>query len=817
MSGDPVRILVLEDRPQDRLYLTTLFGYRGYRVYEGANGEDGLAIVETRPVDLIVSDVLMPAMDGFEFVRRLRQIDAGRDIPVMFYSATYHEREARKLADECGVVELLTKPSEPEVILARVEAALAMRGRRQPAPIADEPFDRQHARVTTDKLVEKVRELEASERRMAAIVELGRQFIEVHEPIAVLDRVRATIKEVTAAGHAVVGLFNDRNDQIVLLLADETAPGGPSGVVAVPPLLHAVAREARAVREQPAGADPERYLLPKTHAPIRSFLAVPLAFRGRVHGFVGAVDKSGAAGFTDADEQIASALGVQAALAYENAVLINKLESQAEALRRSEATTEFALSATGVAIYERDLARNQVVHSKGLTHMLPMSDAPGDDIFPGIHPDDRDAVRAAMHRAIRDRSEFAIDLRTGAPGGQVRHLQSRGQVVRGPAGSADRLVAVVIDMTERRQLEAQLRHAQKMEAIGQLAGGVAHDFNNLLTAILGYSRFLLPVVSTEEQRADVGEIIKAGERAAALTRQLLAFSRQQSRELSVFDLNALIGDLVQMLRRLLPEHVRLLTRLGSALAPIHADRGQIEQVIMNLVVNARDAMETGGEVRIETANVANETGAWVQLIVADTGVGMTEQTKARLFEPFFTTKDVGKGTGLGLPMVLAIVTQSGGRVQVDSAAGRGTKFTILLPRATGELDAPTEIGAAVAAGTEAVLLVEDEPAVAALARSILAHAGYRVTLATSVAEAVAVGTRDPVDVLVTDVLMPDGTGPDLYRQLTAARPDLKVLYISGYSQESILDTRQIDRLGAFLAKPFTAEALTHRLRELLDR
>ena len=435
-----------------------------------------------------------------------------------------------------------------------------------------------------------------------------------------------------------------------------------------------------------------------------------------------------------------------------------------------------------------------------------------------MHPDDLDAVRRELDRASLDGSEHRFDARVLDANGRTRQLQVRGLVVRDADGRPLRTVSVAIDLTEQRLLEGQLRQGQKMEAIGQLAGGVAHDFNNLLTAILGYARFLLPTLA-DEQRSDLQEVINAADRAATLTRQLLAFSRQQTQQLSVVDLNLLIQDLANMLRRLIGESITLETVLGPSLAPVHADRGQLEQVIMNLVVNARDAMPSGGTVRIETANALADGRDTVRLIVADTGAGMTDETRTHLFEPFFTTKQIGEGTGFGLATVFGIVTQSGGSIAVHSTLGMGSAFQIDFPRAHGDVPRLDPVLAAPQGGSESILLVEDEEAVRSLARVIFSRSGYQVVgEAGSVGDALqAAETAGQIDLLVTDVVMPGGTGPELFRRLAEKRPWLRVLYMSGYARETILDTRQLDRHAGFLAKPFTAESLTLKIREVLDR
>jgi len=391
--------------------------------------------------------------------------------------------------------------------------------------------------------------------------------------------------------------------------------------------------------------------------------------------------------------------------------------------------------------------------------------------------------------------------------------------------------AFIRDISERNQLEQQLRQSQKMEAVGRLAGGIAHDFNNLLTAIFGYADLLaedLPPGSAAQ--ADVTEIRTAATRASALTRQLLAFSRQQVLQPVVLNLNDVVGDLQNMLQRMLGEDVELQAHFAADLGNTRADQGQIEQVLLNLVVNARDAMPTGGKLTIETANLELDEhyaqthrpvvpGRYVMIAVSDTGVGMDAATQARMFEPFFTTKEAGKGTGLGLATAYGIVKQSGGYIWVYSEVARGATFKVYLPR----VDAPTDVVAAppemgTVAGTETVLLAEDDALLLPLARDVLRRLGYTVLEARTPADAVAVAKSHMgvIHLLISDVIMPGESGLQLARRLLGTRPDLRVLFISGYSDEAIVRHGVLDPGTAFLQKPFTPAALARKIRELLD-
>jgi two-component system cell cycle sensor histidine kinase/response regulator CckA len=392
-------------------------------------------------------------------------------------------------------------------------------------------------------------------------------------------------------------------------------------------------------------------------------------------------------------------------------------------------------------------------------------------------------------------------------------------------------LAVCRDVTERLRLEEQLRQAQKMEAVGRLAGGVAHDFNNVLSVILSYGEMLLSDMKPgEPMRADIEEIHKAGKRATDLTRQLLMFSRQQVLAPKVLDLNDLLASMDKMLQRILGADVDLVSLPTHPLGRVRADPSNVEQVIMNLVVNARDAMPTGGKLTMETDNVVLDDayaqahlgvkpGPHVMLAVSDTGIGIDKATLARIFEPFFTTKESGKGTGLGLSTVFGVVQQSGGSVWVYSEVGKGTTFKVYLPRVdaavevAGETVPPTTLR-----GSETILLVEDDDQVRVVARGILWRSGYHVIEARNAGEALLHSEKHPttIHLLLSDVVMPQMSGPELAKRLASARPDMKVLCMSGYTDDSIVRHGVLEAHIAYLQKPITPEALTTRVREVLD-
>lgn len=505
-----------------------------------------------------------------------------------------------------------------------------------------------------------------------------------------------------------------------------------------------------------------------------------------------------------------------------------------QSLREAEERMRFALEAASIGIWDADMTTGVVRWSaiSEAQHGLLAGTFGGtfDAFLSCIHASDRQEVQENIDRATREHTDPDLLYRTTWPDGSLHWVRGNGRIVYDEAGVPVRAAGVGMDVTERQLLEAQLRQSQKMDAVGQLAGGIAHDFNNLLTAMSGFTELvLLTLDETDSRRADLLEVRKAAERAATLTRQLLAFSRRQMLLPQVLDVNALVAGTETLLRRTISEGIELVMALG-VVEPVRVDASQLEQVLLNLALNAQDAMPKGGQLRFVTETVEVDEawalryppmtpGRYVQLTVGDTGVGMTPETQARIFEPFFTTKPPGRGTGFGLATVYGIIKQSEGFIWVDSHVSRGTSLAIYLPA----VDAPVEPMVRVVAtgpvrgGSETILLAEDDGAVRRLAKHTLSYHGYTVLEGRDGDEALAIARQQSavIHLLITDVVMPGLSGPDLATQLRMERPAMRVLYTSGYA-DNITARAGVEHGVQVLGKPFLPMDLLRKVREIFE-
>jgi PAS domain S-box-containing protein len=554
------------------------------------------------------------------------------------------------------------------------------------------------------------------------------------------------------------------------------------------------------------------------------WMGVPLRVNNHTFGALVVQTYSSNIRYGERDKELLTFVARQVASAVE--IKRNEL-----ALRRSEARYRSLVQSSVYGIYRSSLEGRFLDVNPALISMLGYGSPeevllldPEKDVF--AQPEEHERLIDEFRRTGR---LDGIEVKWKRKDGGTIMVRISGRAVSSADEPADVLEAIAEDVTDRRALEDQFRQAQKMEAVGRLAGGVAHDFNNLLMVISGYAEVILGQVDPAHSLHEKGRAIQlAADRATTLTRQLLAFSRKQLLELKVVDVNAIVEDMERLLRPLIGENIDLITILSPDAAHTRADAGQLEQVIMNLVVNAKDAMPTGGRLTLRTENIVVDEnhrrgqhfirpGHYVTLQVSDTGMGMDRETQSRIFEPFFTTKEKGKGTGLGLSTVYGIVKQSGGYVMVQSELGRGTTFQIYLPLVEGAAEKHSVATPEAVGGTETILLVEDEESVRQLVRDTLSAKGYEVLEGENgeAGIAAAAGHRGRIDLVITDVVMPGLGGREMIKQLVETRPETKVLYLSGYTEDAIISDGSIEKGTTFLQKPFTLQSLSRKVREVL--
>ena len=937
---DTTKILIVDDNEHNLYLLRVLLEKHSYKVTSATNGAEALESAHKDQPDIIISDILMPTMDGFSLCRRWRRDARLKEIPFIFYTATYTEPQDQELGISLGADRYIIKPAEPDVFLGILleviegyqKGHLAVHHETlEEETIYLKQYNAALIRKLEDKLVELENvnlalEHDITERKRAE--KALRESEEQHRVMAeAASDVIITIDQdsrVLFVNPAVEKLFGYRVDEVM----------GQSITMLMPERLgHAhrtsIERYIETGKRHITWDGTEFNGLHKNGEEIPLELSFGEFIKNDRQCFTGII--RGIAKRKRAEEEL-RASEKRFAVAFQSspaALSINTLNDDCflavndQFLRATGYTREELIGHTLLELKmwagpeERDRAM-ETLKRWGSLHDLETT-------FPTKDGEQRSALfsmeiielggqecvlfattditeRKSAEESMRKSAKEISDLYNNAPCGyysldkddtfirindtglnwlgyvreevvgklnikdvvtseslqfhqkNLLQLKQHGylhdvelEMVRKdgtimPAllsttavkdGDGNFLMSnsTLFDITKRKMLEEQLWQSQKMEAVGRLAGGIAHDFNNLLTAILGYSELLLAATSRSDQTYGMAtEIRLASERAAALTRQLLAFSRKQVLRPKIINLNDIVANIDKMLRRLIGEDIDLLTIPDPTIEFVKADPGQIEQVIVNLVVNARDAMPHGGRLTIETANVyldeeytRNHTavvpGQYVAIIVSDTGCGMDAEIQSHIFEPFFTTKEEGKGTGLGLSTVYGIVKQSGGHIWVYSEPGHGSSFKVYLPRIKEAPDyLPTDSSfKALARGTETVLLVEDEPAVRQLVATVLLEAGYTILEAPDGKEALRLVTENKeqnIALIVTDVIMPNMGGKELAEQIKAVRPDVGLLFLSGYTDSKITPLLEAD--STFLQKPFTANELTQKVREIID-
>lgn len=828
------RLLVVDDDPVQLKLTRIYFSQLGFEVLTAGNAAEALASAGGSRPDAILSDVLMPGTDGFQLCLQIRT-DPGAlaAVPVVLLSGQYGSSADQELARRVGASALILRTPDFSDAVPVLLAALD-RGVPEPVEGPSDEFELSHARRV-------IHQLEQQNAAMAGVAQrCGIQAAQlsllsgVAEALSRNGDIDVALRDVLAATLDAAGISKGAlflKDSAGVLQLRQDVGFSPQERSTLQEffghraLLEEIVDHGGSVSVPSSGVSESvsRHIL--VAANVASAQVVPL-----IHDQRGIGALIIAATHTD----VTSDHSVAFARAMGNQV-VQSLQLAESVARLTTSEQRYRTLLDGASDYIAVLTPDGIVRELN-RRWTDITGLPREQLL-GRHirefaPTGKTDLNVQKHNdAEGGIAATTQPVEIATPGGSHVLIEfSRTNVDIG----GERLVFTIgRDVTERRLLEDQLRQSQKLEAVGQLAGGVAHDFNNILTAILGFTAMIMERVSVNDPvQRDLLQIQKAGQRAAALTGQLLAFSRRQILQPKVLDINEVVRGLEPMLRRLIPEHIHLTGRLARDAGLIEIDPTQLELILVNLVVNAADAMPRGGKLSIETSNELLDEchqggqlpvtpGAHVMFAVSDTGVGMAPATVERIFEPFFTTKGPGKGTGLGLATIYGIVKQSGGDIWVYSEPGRGTTFKIYLPQVTSIKLASADGATAKpesSKGTETILLVEDDDAVRRLARMTLERSGYRVLDAENPKRAMSVAREhnDVIHILVSDVIMPESEGSPLFEQLAALHRHIRVLYMSGYADEAVVRHGILADGAAFLHKPFSPDALARKVRDVLD-
>ena len=787
MPAPLARLLIVDDETAQMTALCKTLQLEGYETVGFSSATEALGALRTQSFDLLLTDLMMPEMDGITLLRNAFEIDANLVGIVM----TGHGTIATAVeAVTAGALDYILKPFKLSAVLPVLARALGVR----------------HLRMENIQL-----------RGAVSIYELSMAIAFALDQDTVLQKVMdAALQQNVTADVSILLPSEDAKELRVALARGRNAEHIRTKRLPINDDLLEWIDLSRALISNPTELLEIQSPFATALRELTNGVSVPMLTGGTFVGILNFDPGYPQQQITTGQLKALTIVAGTAASALEGTSLLERLRSAEERYRR------LAENAPDIVFrYELSPQRRFIYVSPmilSVTGYSPEEHYADPDIsFKILHPEDHHFLESLLKGDVRKGG--TVTMKWVHKNGNIIWIEQRSALVRDPSGQVIAIEGIARDISERRQLEEQLRHSQKMDAIGRLTAGVAHDFNNLLTVINGYSDLSLQEIPLNNPaRRKINEVKKAGDQAAALTRQLLAFGRKQVSQSKMVDVNSTVQANLNILRRVIGEDIELVTVLDPALRPIKADEGHIEQVLLNLAVNSRDAMSRGGKLTIRTANEPG--GDHVLLAISDTGCGMDAATQLRVFDPFFTTKESGRGTGLGLSIVSSIVKQNGGKIDLDSQVGDGTTFKIYLPSAEATLETSRAARPVneVLTGSEPILVVEDDAAVRDFICTILQHAGYRAVAARHGDHALEIWQQheDRFGLVVTDLVMPHMSGPVLIEKLCCASLGVRVLYTSGYADDAVARHGDLNPEIPFIRKPFSAESLLQKVREALD-
>jgi PAS domain S-box-containing protein len=835
-------ILVVDDDSNTRDFFNSLLSAKGHLVLLAEHGKAALEIALRQKPDLVISDILMPIMNGYEFALSLRRQPSLKSVPLIFQTAVFPDTQTNAIAAACGVKDFIPKPTDPEEILQIVTRALKPAAAPLRRPTTDSP-GRDPISILIDSVYKGGREQELTSKRLATLLALDRHMSQSNEPAALLHSAADAAREIVGADFAAAGILEPGKRELESFVVSglDASELAELGKPALTGMLTQIALEGRVFRT----SGDQKVELPLHHPRVESFVGVPVRTATRNYGMLYTCRTVAGAGFTAQDEDLLAAVAAHVGVAYENILRYQELQQrtydlQREIERRKAAEDQYRLlvetAPTGILVSDSHgrimTANAQAQRIFGYTR----EELLGREIEMLV-PGDKRATHADQRREyLADPQPRPVRSAHGLYGRRKDGTIFPVEIGLGPvATNGSVLVAsTVVDISERKKLEEQMRLAQRLEAVGQLAAGIAHDFNNILTAIAGNAVLALADLPKDQPaRPSLEEIEKAAARAVKLVRQILVFGRQHEPKREIIALEEIIDEALKLTRSTLPPGIELHTKFRADTPLVSADSTQIHQVIVNLVTNAADAMRAHGgilEVRLEPMSVNGQLadtctdlreGAYAALTVSDNGCGINAPALEHIFEPFFTTKPEGQGTGLGLSVVHGIVKNHGGAIVVGSEPNRGTTFTLYFPAAEGRAseERPSAPSPQLRGHGERVLYLDDEESLVLLMTRTLKRLGYEVTGCTDSSAAIETFRSHPLDfeLVVSDLSMPGMSGIDFARKLLTIRPGMPILIVAGYIRDS--ENEEVRRLGLpdMILKPDTIEELGRTLAARLTR